>query len=157
MTGNTNINVSIASGIATITPTADWNGSETLTFSATDAGGLSVSQEVGFAVTAVDDIAADAAVSVVEDTPTMITVLANDSFEGTPVVTATSTPGNGAVVINGDNTITYTPNGNYTGADSFTYTVTSGGVTETATVTRQRHAGQRCADGREYDRRSDPQ
>ena len=135
VSGNTNINVSIASGIATITPTADWNGSETLTFTATDAGGLSVSQVVGFAVTAVDDIADDAAVAVVEDTATIITVLANDSFEGTPVITATSSPGNGSVVINGDNTITYTPNSNYTGADSFTYTVTSGGVTETATVT----------------------
>ena len=65
----------------------------------------------------------------------MIVVLANDSFEGTPVVTATTAPTNGAVVINGDNTITYTPNADYTGADSFTYTVTSGGVTETATVT----------------------
>jgi VCBS repeat-containing protein len=134
VSGNTHINVSIASGIATITPTADWNGSETLTFSATDAGGLSVSQVVGFAVTAVADIADDAAVAVVEDTATIITVLGNDSFEGTPVVTATSSPANGAVVINGDNTITYTPSLNYTGADSFTYTVTSGGVSETATV-----------------------
>ena len=135
VTGNTNINVSIAAGIATITPTADWNGSETLTFTSTDAGGLSVSQVVGFAVTAVDDIANDNAVSVIEDTATIITVLGNDSFEGTPVVTAASAPSNGSVVINGDNTITYTPNSNYTGADSFTYTVTSGGVTETATVT----------------------
>ncbi len=30
VSGNTNINVSIASGIATITPTANWNGSETV-------------------------------------------------------------------------------------------------------------------------------
>ena len=135
VSGNTNINVSITAGIATITPSADWNGSETLTFSATDTGGLSVSQNVVFAVSAVADIAADSAVSVTEDTPTVIAVLANDSFEGSPVVTATTAPANGAVVINGDNTITYTPNANYTGADSFTYTVTSGGVTETATVT----------------------
>ena len=135
VSGNTNINVSIVGGIATITPTADWNGSETLTFSATDEGALSVSQDVVFAVSAVADIADESAVPVAEDTPTVIVVLANDSFEGTPVVTATTAPTNGAVVINGDNTITYTPNADYTGADSFTYTVTSGGVTETATVT----------------------
>ncbi len=136
VSGNTNINVSISSGIATITPSADWNGSETLTFSATDAGtpGLSVSQDVVFAVSAVADIADDSAVTVVEDTATVIVVLANDSFEGTPTVTAVSSPRHGAVVINGDNTLTYTPAGNYTGADGFTYTVTSGGVTETATV-----------------------
>ena len=135
VSGNSNINVSIAGGIATITNTADWNGSETLTFTATDAGGLSISQDVGFAVSAVADIADDSAVAVVEDTATIIAVLANDSFEGTPVVTATSSPSHGGVVVNGDNTITYTPALNYTGADSFTYTVTSGGVTETATVT----------------------
>ncbi|MFC7407885.1 VWA domain-containing protein, partial [Hydrogenophaga atypica] len=40
------------------------------------------------------------------------------------------------VVINPDNTVTYTPNANYVGTDSFSYTVTSpAGVTETATVT----------------------
>jgi len=31
--------------------------------------------------------------------------------------------------------VTYTPTANFTGPDSFTYTITSGGVTETATVT----------------------
>ena len=35
---------------------------------------------------------------------------------------------------NGDGTLTYTPNANFHGTDSYTYTVTSGGVTETATV-----------------------
>ncbi len=135
VSGNTNVNVSIVGGIATISATADWNGSETLTFTATDEGGLSVSQDVVFAVAAVADIADDPAVVVVEDTATIIAVLANDSFEGTPVVSGTTAPTNGAVVINGDNTITYTPDADYTGPDSFTYTVTSGGVTETATVT----------------------
>ena len=135
VSGNTNVNVSISAGVATITATADWNGSETLTFTATDEGGLSVSQAVVFAVSAVADIADDGVVVVPEDTATVIVVLANDTFEGTPVVTGTTPPTNGAVVINGDNPIPYTPNANYTGADSFTYTVTSGGVTETATVT----------------------
>ncbi|MEF1301629.1 Ig-like domain-containing protein, partial [Vibrio owensii] len=36
VSGNSNIQVSIVDGIATITPTADWNGSEELTFTATD-------------------------------------------------------------------------------------------------------------------------
>ncbi len=55
VSGNTNINVSIASGNATITPTANWNGSETLTFRATDTGGLFVEQTVLFTVNAVND------------------------------------------------------------------------------------------------------
>ena len=53
--GNTNINVSIVNGIATITNTADWNGSENLTFTATDEGGLSINQVVAFNVSAVND------------------------------------------------------------------------------------------------------
>jgi len=38
------------------------------------------------------------------------------------------------VVLNLDDTVTYTPNADFNGSDSYTYTVTSGGVTETATV-----------------------
>ncbi|MCB1850542.1 MAG: tandem-95 repeat protein, partial [Gammaproteobacteria bacterium] len=134
VTGNSNIGVSIVNGVATITPIADWNGSEILTFSASDQGGLSVGQEVVFEVAAVEDIVADSSVQVVEDTPTLIGVVANDSFENTPTVTSVSAPNHGTVVINGDNTLAYTPAANYTGADSFTYTVTSGGLTETASV-----------------------
>ncbi|WP_104047700.1 tandem-95 repeat protein [Vibrio jasicida] len=137
VSGNSNIQVSIVNGIATITPTADWNGLEELTFTATDSDGESVSQTVDFMVNAVADIVADSA-DIVEDTPTILDVLDNDSFEGQPpVVTVESGDGptNGSVVVNDDGTITYTPNQDYNGADEFTYTVTSGGVTETTTVT----------------------
>ncbi|WP_295420518.1 tandem-95 repeat protein, partial [Sulfurovum sp.] len=40
----------------------------------------------------------------------------------------------GTVVINPDGTLTYTPAANWSGNDSFGYTVTSGGMTESATV-----------------------
>ncbi|WP_206779862.1 Calx-beta domain-containing protein [Vibrio owensii] len=136
VSGNSNIQVSIVDGIATITPTADWNGSEELTFTAKDPSGLEVSQAVDFTVNAVADIVSDNA-NIVEDTPTILDVLDNDSFEGqSPVVTVESGDGptNGSVVVNNDGTITYTPDQDYNGADEFTYTVTSGGVTETTTV-----------------------
>src|SRR3982751_6905629 len=55
-------------------------------------------------------------------------------FGGTPVVTSVTQGAHGTVAINADNTVTYTPNPDYKGTDSYTYTVTSGGVTETATV-----------------------
>ncbi|MBS9857871.1 cadherin-like domain-containing protein, partial [Vibrio alginolyticus] len=74
VSGNSNVNVSIENGIATFTPTADWNGSEALTFTATDPSGESVSQTVNFTVAPVADIVADKA-TVVEDTPTIIKVL----------------------------------------------------------------------------------
>ncbi|HHC7350945.1 TPA: tandem-95 repeat protein, partial [Vibrio parahaemolyticus] len=134
--GNSNVLVSIENGIATITPTADWNGSETLTFTATDPSGESVSQTVNFTVAPVADIVADKA-TVVEDTPTIIKVLGNDTFEGDDKVVSLDTnngPANGTVSVNPDGSVTYTPNDNYHGADSFTYIVTSGGVSESTTV-----------------------
>ncbi|MDW2062518.1 cadherin-like domain-containing protein, partial [Vibrio sp. Vb1076] len=76
VSGNSNVLVSIENGIATISPTADWNGSETLTFTATDPSGESISQTVNFTVAPVADIVADKA-TVVEDTPTIIKVLGN--------------------------------------------------------------------------------
>ncbi|WP_274020743.1 tandem-95 repeat protein, partial [Vibrio parahaemolyticus] len=136
VSGNSNVLVSIENGIATISPTADWNGSETLTFTATDSSGESISQTVNFTVAPVADIVADKA-TVVEDTPTIIKVLGNDTFEGDDQVVSLDTnngPANGTVSVNPDGSVTYTPNDNYHGTDSFTYIVTSGGVSESTTV-----------------------
>ncbi|MFW1578860.1 tandem-95 repeat protein, partial [Vibrio parahaemolyticus] len=136
VSGNNSIQISIVSGVATITPTADWNGKETITFSAKDPSGESVSQTVNFTVTPVADIEADKT-TVVEDTPTIIKVLGNDTFEGKDKVVSLDVengPKNGTVIVNNDGTVTYTPNDNYVGKDTFTYIVTSGGVSESTTV-----------------------
>ncbi|EOB3920050.1 tandem-95 repeat protein [Vibrio parahaemolyticus] len=137
VSGNNSIQISIVSGVATITPTADWNGKETITFTATDPSGESISQRVDFTVAPVADIVADKA-TVVEDTPTIIKVLGNDTFEGDGKVVsldAENGPKNGTVTVNNDGTVTYTPDDNYVGKDTFTYVVTSGGVSESTTVT----------------------
>ncbi|HFD4057423.1 TPA: tandem-95 repeat protein, partial [Vibrio parahaemolyticus] len=136
VSGNSNIQVAIVNGIATFTPTADWNGKETITFTAKDPSGESVSQTVNFTVASVADIVADKA-TVVEDTPTIIKVLGNDTFEGDGKVVSLDTnngPANGTVSVNPDGSVTYSPNDNYHGADSFTYIVTSGGASESTTV-----------------------
>ncbi|EJI1393975.1 tandem-95 repeat protein, partial [Vibrio parahaemolyticus] len=136
VSGNSNVLVSIENGIVTISPTADWNGSEILTFKATDPSGESISQTVNFTVAPVADIVADKA-TVVEDTPTIIKVLGNDTFEGDGKVVSLDTnngPANGTVSVNPDGSVTYTPNDNYVGKDTFTYVVTSGGVSESTAV-----------------------
>ncbi|HHG3104306.1 TPA: tandem-95 repeat protein [Vibrio parahaemolyticus] len=137
VSGSDNIQISIVSGVATITPTADWNGKETITFTAKDPSGENVSQTVDFTVAPVVDIKADST-NVVEDTPTIINVLGNDTFEGKDKVVsldAENGPKNGTVTVNNDGTVTYTPDDNYAGKDTFTYVVTSGGVSESTTVT----------------------
>jgi hypothetical protein len=70
-----------------------------------------------------------------EDAAVTTDVLANDNFEGSPLVTGVTQGAHGTVVNNNDGTVTYTPDADYNGSDSYTYTVTSpAGVAETATV-----------------------
>ncbi len=70
-----------------------------------------------------------------------IDVLANDTdgLDGgeTLTVTAVTQGANGTVAITGGGTgVSYTPNADFFGADSFTYTISDGnGGTDTATVT----------------------
>jgi hypothetical protein len=92
-------------------------------------------------VTAVDDppVAVDDAATVLEDAAaTVIDVLVNDDdAENDPFTIASATdPANGAVVIAGDNlNLTYQPDANYCGADSFTYTLAPGSDIATVSVT----------------------
>lgn len=60
-----------------------------------------------------------------EDTSTTIDVAANDGDDdGHVTVTGVTQPGNGIAVLNSDGTVTYTPNANFHGTDTFSYTVT---------------------------------
>ena len=123
------------------TPAGDFNGTDTFTYTVT-SGGATETATVSVTVNAVADIANDSA-STNEDTPVNVLVLANDMFEGSPAITGTTNGAHGSVAVNDNGTagntaddfVVYTPTtADFNGTDSFTYTVTSGGVTETATV-----------------------
>jgi hypothetical protein len=82
-------------------------------------------------------IAVDDAVATPRDQPVTINVLANDSdANGDPLtISAIGTPLHGAATTDGQ-TVTYTPNPNFVGVDTFTYTILDGrGGAATATVT----------------------
>ncbi len=132
------------------TAVADYNGAVSLTAVTNDNGNtgsgsaLTDSDTSGGTILAVADIADDS-VTTNEDTPVSFAPLSNDSFEdagrtithinGTAIATGGSLAvTGGTVTLNADSTLTFTPTANYNGAPSFTYTVTSGGVTETASV-----------------------
>jgi Ca2+-binding RTX toxin-like protein len=129
-----------ADDFAVYTPDADYNGADSFTYTVT-SGGVTETATVSMTVTAAADIADDSATTN-EDTAANVMVLANDTFEATPAITAVGAAAHGTAVLNDNGTpgntaddyIVYTPNADYNGADSFTYTVTSGGVTEMATV-----------------------
>jgi CSLREA domain-containing protein len=88
--------------------------------------------------------AGNSAPNAVDDTATLaedsggnlINVLANDSDPDMDTLTITAvTQGVNGSVINNGNSVTYSPNANFFGSDSFTYTIDDGnGNTDTATV-----------------------
>lgn len=124
--------INSSNGLWSYTPSADYNGSDSFTVRATDDLGNTETQVISLTISSIVDIANNIDTTN-QNTPVTTSVLANDSFEGTPVITSVTQGSNGTVTTNGTTT-TYTPNTNFYGSDSYTYTVTSGGVTETATV-----------------------
>ncbi len=149
--GRGNIQSAFDNGKITFVPNQDFNASITgpLTLSVsindngnTGTGGpLTASGSTTFTVTPVADISNDS-ITTSEDAAKTFNVLTGtngataDSFENAGrVVTSVTQGSNGSVSFAADGTITYSPNANFSGTDNFTYTVTSGGVTETATVT----------------------
>jgi VCBS repeat-containing protein len=80
--GNTALSVSIVNRVATITtPNADWNGSETITFRATDPGALWDEDAATFTVTGVNDAPVLGAIgpkSTAELVPLLFTATATD-------------------------------------------------------------------------------
>jgi Ca2+-binding RTX toxin-like protein len=120
-------------GKVTYTPDDDFHGSDSFTYTVTTAAGNTETETVNITVEPVQDIQDDAA-STNEDTPIAINVLANDGFAPNAQVSAVTQGKFGQVLINPNGTIQYIPNPDFHGSDTFTYTVTSGGKTETATV-----------------------
>ncbi len=116
-------------------------GNHTAQLEVVDNGGLSATDTVaititGTAVNRPPNAVADSAATN-EDVPTTINVLANDSDLDPDVltVTAVTQPAHGSATVNANSTVTYSPAANYSGGDSFTYTVSDGqGGTDTATV-----------------------
>ncbi|MHA7817907.1 MAG: Ig-like domain-containing protein, partial [Pseudohaliea sp.] len=85
-------------------------------------------------------VAIDDAASTAEDTAVTFSITGNDSDPDGSIdpatVVVTGGPANGSLVVNANGTVTYTPDPDYNGPDSFTYTVedNDGLVSNEATV-----------------------
>ena len=107
------------------------------------SGSASISDNQGIGTIIDLDIAlVDDATSTDEDTSVVISVLENDTYgsDDSVQITEVTSPSNGTVVINEDGTVTYIPNPDFNGEDTFDYTVTvtnsdESTTTGTATVT----------------------
>ncbi|MEL6505964.1 MAG: Ig-like domain-containing protein, partial [Pseudomonadota bacterium] len=129
----------------TRTNIGDYSGADPITLTVDDGTAAPVTGTIGVAITADADIVADT-VTTAEETAIAFNPIAGtngaeaDNFEnGAATITAVGAPGNGSVSVAG-NVITYTPDGDFVGDDTFTYTVTTldgngNPVTETASIT----------------------
>jgi len=121
------------------TPTRDSNGTDSFTYTVSDGNGGTATARVEITIAPINDppVGRDDATATVEDTPTTVDVLVNDSDVDGDALTvgSVSQPDNGTVVNDGD-AVTYEPDPEFNGVDRFTYTVADGnGGTATATVT----------------------
>jgi gliding motility-associated-like protein len=115
------------SGTVTYTPAAGFSGADHFDYTVCSATGCCATASVYVTVApfnhppvANNDITATA-----KNQSQLISVMINDNDpDNNPIhVTNTTTPIHGTVTVGTNNTIIYTPNANYTGLDSFTYTI----------------------------------
>ena len=126
-------------GSFSYTPSPNYYGSDSFTYHVSDGTLDSASATVMITILSVNDapVAAADAATTNEDVAVDVAVVGNDSdADGdTLSVSAVTDGSNGAVAINADGTVRYTPAANWSGSDSFTYTVSDGiGGFDTATV-----------------------
>lgn len=128
-------------GTFSYTPVADYSGIDTFTYTAANAV-TSNTATVTISIDPVNDapVAVADAFGTDEDVAVDIdpnTLLANDTDveSDTLTITAVGNPVHGSAALNPNGTITYTPAPDFFGTDEFTYTVTDGELTDTATVT----------------------
>ncbi|ELS02123.1 hypothetical protein Xen7305DRAFT_00018340, partial [Xenococcus sp. PCC 7305] len=134
--GTTTVN---ADGTITYTPEEDFNGTDTYSYTIDDGNGGTATANVEITVGSVNDdpIANDDADTTDENTPATTAVLDNDSDpdEDSLTVTSATDGANGTTVVNADNSITYTPEEDFSGTDTYSYTIADGnGGTATANV-----------------------
>ncbi len=126
--------LAFGSGVWTYTPAANYVGLDSFMFAATD--GVATSPPVAFAltITAVNDapVATAGSASGPEDTDIVGNVSATDP-EGDAIVSydVEDYPSHGELNLAGNGAYTYTPESNYVGSDSFTFTATNAAGTST--------------------------
>ncbi|NUO76880.1 MAG: tandem-95 repeat protein, partial [Lysobacter sp.] len=128
LTVNANGTVDVAPNTPAGTYTVTYRICEVLNPSNCDTAVVTVTV-VAPAITAVDDLVGGGNGVTPQNTPLVTNVLGNDTLNGAAIdpalvnITIATNPANGTVVVNSDGTVTYTPNPNFSGNDSYTYTI----------------------------------
>ena len=138
------VTVDSTNTVLTYTPEANFNGTDSFTYSVTDGVDSSNTATITIVVNPVNDapVCADVSLNVDTNTPLIINVVnqllstCTDAENDTITlesITQPTQPGS-MVSFDGSNTLTYTPATDFSGQDSFTYTATDGTNNDTRSV-----------------------
>ncbi len=126
------------------TPSGGYGGNDSFSYTISDPFGLTATALVTVQATSTAPVANSDDVSTASDTPVSVFVLANDSDPNglTLNLVSVTASANGVAVINDNGTpgdasddfVDYGPNTGFSGSDSFSYTVTNGAESASATV-----------------------
>ena len=139
------LNIDLSTGVLTFSSSSDYETKSSYNVTVTASDGTNTTdQSIAISVNDITEIQiVNDAKTAAEDNAVRVLVLANDTIIGTPILSA-SDGSNGAVTVQSDPTtiaefgaatVTYTPNANWYGEDTFNYSVSAGGETATGTVT----------------------
>jgi hypothetical protein len=139
-TQGSNGSVAEVNGELVYTPNQDYFGTDSFTYTISDGNGGTDSATVSVTINPINDdpVAVDDTDNVDEDSSVTVDVLANDSdpVENDPLTIDSFTQGTNGTVTEVNGELEYTPNQDYFGTDTFTYTISDGnGGTDSATVT----------------------
>ncbi|NNF63433.1 MAG: tandem-95 repeat protein [Acidimicrobiia bacterium] len=128
-------------GFVTYFPAANTNGSDSFVYRICDSGGRCAAATVSVTIVAVPDApkAVNDTATTTVNTAVVVAVSANDSDPDGDLdidsISIVTTPANGMAQINGSGAIRYTPDGGFTGSDSYVYRICDfGGNCSQATV-----------------------
>ena len=137
----------MTTGAYTYTPSPDYNGSDSFTFTVNDGALTSSPATVNITVLPMNDppTAAGSSETTLENTALSAAVSGTDVDGDTLTYAVSTLPAHGTLLLNDDGTYTYTPAANYYGSDSFAFTVSDGSVTSSPatvglTITHVNHA-----------------
>ena len=131
----------VVSGGVCYAPDSNWHGTDRLTYTVADPGGLTATARVRVTVTPVNDPpeAVDDEAETLEDVPAVVDVLAND-VDGDPLQVVSVGPAGHGLTAIAEGGVRYASELNWYGTDRFTYTIADPeGLTSTATVTMTVH------------------
>ena len=150
-----NVTLTVTNPIGTKVPTLDRNTGEVTIPGNTPAGTYTITYSycevlnptnctgtqtlvvtiVGTVTPTALPVAVDDRASTAMNTPINIAVLANDTLNGATTPNVVTSPANGTVVVNADNTVEYRPHTGFAGTDTFVYEICNSAGCSSATVT----------------------